>query len=671
MFNATLPLMQRWSKRVIFATASVICLTLALYIVQPRWVAWFEARAYDLRIRSLQAEGVGDRRIAIVAIDDKSLAELGRFPWTRDRFSRLLSVAKEAGAKGVLLDVLFPEAETADVDKRFAKALRDTQIATLANAFDFDDNGDPSAETASLPILVEGAGRTAHINLFPDDDGVVRWGKLLVEYDGVYHPSLALAGAKALLGAETIEPLTFGVKVGPREIPTDSSHMMLINYVGPPGAYERYSFCDVIAGRIPREDLAGRVLFVGATALGIYDMRVTPFSSNMPGIEVHANIADNIVRGNFLNRGLLEILIDIVAIILTGVAAAFATLRLRHAGSLPVVLCMAAGYVWLSFVLFRHGHWISLLFPLLTIGMVFAVTAYLRFFFLDRKTRAIRSMFSSYVSHRVVDELVKDPALARVGGESREITVLFADIQNYTGFSERFPPEEVVRILNEYLSEMTGAVMDSEGTLDKFLGDGIMAFWGAPLRQEDHAQRAVGCAVEMLARMERLKTKWERQGDVPLSFRIGINTGEVIVGNVGAEGKKMEYTAIGDNVNLASRVEGLNKVYGTRILVTGETRAAAGDSLSLREIDTVQVKGKERPVSVFEVFDGPKDLGERYAEALALYREGNFAAAMKRFDLLAEEFGDPPSALFAQRCLLYHESPPDQEWDGAYVMTTK
>jgi len=663
--------MQRWRIRVILATASVILLTLVLYIVQPRWVAWFEARAYDLRVRSVKAEGVGDSRIAIVAIDDKSLAELGRFPWTRDRFAQLLAVAKEAGVKGVFLDVLFPEGESTFVDKRFAKVLRETRIATLANAFDFDENGEPSTETASLPILVDAAKKTAHINLFPDDDGVVRWGKLLIEHNGAYHPSLALAGAKTLLDAETIEPLTFGVKVGNREVPTDSSHMMLVNYVGPPGAYVRYSFCDVIAGRIPPEDLAGKVLFVGATALGIYDMRVTPFSSNMPGIEVHANIADNIVRGNFLNRGLTEILIDIVAIILAGVATAFATLRLRHAVSLPVVLAMAAAYVWFSFALFRMGNWISLLFPLLSIGLVFALTAYMRFFFLDRKTKAIRSMFSSYVSRKVVDELVKDPSLARVGGESREITVLFADIQNYTGFSERFPPEEVVRILNEYLSEMTGAVMEAEGTLDKFLGDGIMAFWGAPMRQEDHALRAVTCAVEMLGRMERLKKKWESRGDVPLSFRVGINTGRAIVGNVGAEGKKMEYTAIGDNVNLASRVEALNKVYGTRILVTGETRDASGEGLRFREIDTVQVKGKEKSVRVFEVFDGDETLATGYGEALSLYRSGDFHGAKNLFARLTEDFDDTPSALFFERCRLFHETPPGEGWDGSYIMTTK
>jgi adenylate cyclase len=286
------------------------------------------------------------------------------------------------------------------------------------------------------------------------------------------------------------------------------------------------------------------------------------------------------------------------AIVVLGLITVFVTLKVRHGASLPLVILLVAGYGALACYQFRLGHWVSLVYPGLSILFSFAVTAYLRFFFLDRETREIRSMFSSYVSRKVVDELVKNPALARIGGETREITILFADVKNYTSYSERRSPAEVVRILNDYLAAMTDIILRYDGTLDKFLGDGILAYWNAPIRQENHAELAVRCAHEMMQRMGPLQEKWRREGDEPLSWGIGINTGEVIIGNIGAEGKKMEYTAIGDNVNLTYRIQNESRDKACPV-ITRSLYERIRELVEVEPLGQVVVKGRQVPIDIF------------------------------------------------------------------------
>lgn len=281
-------------------------------------------------------------------------------------------------------------------------------------------------------------------------------------------------------------------------------------------------------------------------------------------------------------------------------------------------------------------------------------------------------MFSSYVSKHVVDQLIKDPSQARIGGDSRIMTALFSDVANYTGFSEKLPPTEVVRILNQYLAEMTELIMEHEGTLDKFMGDGIMAFWGAPLEQARHAELAVDCALKMGAKMEELRRNWQSEGHEPLALRIGINSGEMVVGNIGAAGMKMEYTIIGDNVNLASRLESINKLYKTHLMISEGTRALLPDGkYVLREIDYVRVKGKERPMAIYEVMSERPGLAAPFAAALALYREQRFEEAAERFAALAEEYSDEASRIYLQRCREYIVQPPPADWDGSYTALRK
>lgn len=574
-----------------------VFLVIALYYMQTGLLEGFEEKTYDLRVRALHSPVETPATIAIIAIDDKTIAELGRFPFSREHYAAFLDHTRKAGAKAVLFDAFFPETQSSSVDSAFAEAVRRNNV-TLAGGMEFSADGTVSGFTSNIPILENSAKRVAQINVLPDSDGVIRWTRLAISHNGKTYPSLGLSGAAELLGAEGFEIGPRTIQLGGKKIPTDGEQRMLIQYSGPPGTYERIPFADLVRGRVAPEKLRGKVLFVGATALGIYDMRITPFSNNSPGVEVNANIADNIARGKFVTRGVTETLVDLASILVMGVLAALVTWKLRHVVSLPLVTLLGAVFVLFASRMYLAGSWISIVYPVLSIMLVYAVVAYYRFFIVDRQARDIRSMFSSYVSKRVVDELVKNPGMARIGGESRELTILFADVKNYTSYSESRSPAEVVRILNDYLAAMTDIIIKFDGTLDKFLGDGILAYWNAPLHQENHAELATRCALEMMAAMKPLQEKWRMAGDEPLSWGIGINTGEVIVGNMGAVGKKMEYTAIGDNVNLTYRIQ--DKSRDARCAVI--TRALRDRVDHLMETETLgelMVKGKSLPIDVY------------------------------------------------------------------------
>ncbi len=654
-------------KLIILALTFLITMAcVILYYVQNPLFDSFEDRSYDFRYH-LRGPLTPNPDIVIVAIDDKSVKELGRFPWTRTRFAEFIDRASAAGAKAIYLDAFFPEKESKAADQAFADALKRSGITSLATAFEFNPDGSIAGVTRSIPLLSESARSEPHINLFPDNDGVVRSIRLLLNDDQGQVAAMSLSATKSLLGAQSIKPGNFHISLGDHVIPTDSEYYHYINYIGPPGIYPRFSFCDVIAGRVDAARLKGKVILVGATSLGIYDMRVTPFSNNSPGVEVHANAIDAMARGAVMKRSGVESLIDLIAIVTLGALAAIITLYLRYSLSLALITALFFGYFGFAYVLFLQGMWINVVYPELSLILSFFTTVYLRFALLDRKAREVKEMFSSYVSKHVVDRLIKDPSQARVGGDSRVLTILFSDVENYTGFSEKLPPQEVLRILNEYLAEMTNLVIEYEGTLDKFIGDGIMVFWGAPLQQENHAELAVDCALRMRTKMEELRSRWQDSGQDPLSLRIGINTGEVIVGNIGVTGKKMEYTAIGDNVNLSSRLESINKLYGTRLLISEATRVLLPQGKHhLRRVDAVRLKGKEMATDLYEVSVQANPAFAPYEAALEHFRQRRFVEAKAIFAELEERYDDPPSRLFNVRCAGFIANPPPKEWDGVF-----
>jgi adenylate cyclase len=570
----------------------------------------------------------------IAAIDEKSINKLGRFPWPRSVWGRVVDRLTEEDARVIVFDVFFTEPESVDSDDLFQQAIMRSGRVMLPVVFDFTEEGYkesgftdkkldfmvPSAysvfkntdeqfhplqaKTALPPLLQFSsvANSIAHINMVPDEDGTLRWELLAVGYNGDYYAPIGLRAAWLYRGLKKEDlALDFKGKVllGDTAIPTDDHGRMLINYRGPNGTFPVYSISDILDGTTPAGRFKDKIVLIGATALGIYDLRVTPFSPNMAGIEKHASVVDNILRGDFIHRTEASV---VFLIFLFAIVLGIAIPRLGAKAGAALFLALFAGYVGaVHFLFVIKGIWFNLVYPESALFFGYTSQTAYRFFTEERRARDIRKMFSSYVSKRIVDELIRDPSKAKLGGERKEITVLFSDIRGFTSFSEKHEPEEVVSILNEYLGAMTNIVFDSEGTLDKFVGDAVMALWGAPVGQPDHAERAVRCAIAMIKKLEELQKKWAAEGKTALDIGIGINTGDMVVGNMGAEGKKMDYTVIGDNVNLAARVEGLTRQYNNHIIITEFTYNKVKDIVRVNELGSVTVKGKQHPVVIYDL----------------------------------------------------------------------
>lgn len=609
-----------------------------MYIKIPP-LEMLEQKLYDLRFR-IRGKITPPPYVVIIAIDDKSIGKIGRWPWSRDNMAELTDILFKDGAKIIAFDILFAEYER--YDKEFAEAIKKAGNVLLPLVFRFDEetpnieedflysstisniknisdlNNFPLYRAIGLSTcrkeLAESALAMGHINMIPDDDGTLRWESMVIEYDLDIYPSIDLQIARVYNGLDNesmILDVARSVKLGGKIFPTDMKGRIPIHYYGPEKTFPYISVSDIFEGKINSDFLKGKIAFVGITALGIYDLRVTPFSANMPGVEKHANVITSLLEGRTIMK--LPFIINLFILLSTGILLSFILQRMKAVSGaiisflLLLFLCIIGYYL-----LIEKGLWMTLSYPLINIFSVSTAINVYQYAEEEIHAKRIRAMFSSYVTEKIVNELTKNPDMAKLGGDRREVTVLFCDIRGFTAFSEKHAPEEVVSILNEYLSEMTEIIFKWEGTLDKFVGDEIVAFWGAPLPQENHAELAVRCALNMVERLKGLQKKWVKEGKTPLEAGFGLNTGEVLVGNIGAEGKKMDYTIIGDHVNLGARVEALTRKYDTNILITeftlekikGLIKPKNGHIIGhvvVKGLEKVVVKGKEKPVRVYEV----------------------------------------------------------------------
>lgn len=636
-----------FSRRNRISLLTGILMTLMLSILM--WIKFLpgealEDKLYDYRFKIRGAIKPSDS-IIIAAIDEKSIGRLGRWPWSRDKLARLVERLAEGGAELIVLDFILSEDEKHD--GMFGKVLREAGNVLLPVAFEFDrkpteqenpyllDSAFQSIQAPEkfkqyaplsmkspllpVPTLIQEAMGLGHINMFPDGDGTLRWEAMALEFDGYFYPSIDLLAASIYLGVpreKIVLKATASIQLGEkRYIPTDHFGRNLIYYYGPNHSFPYLSIADLLDGAVKPELVQGKIVLVGATAVGIYDLRVTPFSAAMPGIEKHANVISSILDNRTMEKAPLHI--DLIFLILTGILFTLSAIWVKAIGTSVIAgfflfLVSFAGYFLFAF----QNLWINMTYPLNNTLLIFITLTGYNYAIEERYARKIRTMFSNYSTERVVTALIKNPKMTRLGGERREITVLFSDIKGFTSISEKHTPEEVVSMLNEYLGEMTEIIFHWDGTLDKFVGDEIVAFWGAPLPQENHAELAVKCGLHMAKRLRELQQKWESEGKPPLDSGIGINTGEVLVGNIGAEGKKMDYTVIGDHVNLGARVEGLTRKYDARILITEFTLARIIEAfrngsiyqLRIEGLDKVIVKGREKPVGIYKIEEGEESV---------------------------------------------------------------
>jgi adenylate cyclase len=741
----------RWLLGLMLTALAVLQLKEAL---PSESIARLDAFVAGLRMRLDPPEL--DPRIVIVDIDERSLAEVGRFPWSRDKLARLvqqLTVRYEVAAVG--FDISFPEPDTSSgygVLERLAQGeLRQVpglaqQLARLQPELDYD--GQLAAAMRGQPVVLgynlsgrqrKGVlpppaftvehlnGRTLdaytsqgyEANIAPlqaaargagiftalvDRDGVVRSSALLQRIGDGYYPTLSLATVYAALGGRAIAPLWEGTvdslneaerqsggldaivlfhQEGKLRIPVGEGLTTTVQFRGrggPDGGAFRYvSASDVMAGRTAPDLLAGTIVLVGTTAPGLYDLRATPVNAEYPGVEIHANLIKSILDDSFKQRPDVATELEVAQAVVLGVLLALALPVLPPAGAILLSLAAMAATVALNFTLYQRYDAVLNMGTLLLLCLgLFMLNLAWGYFFEVRRGRALVSRFGEYVAPELVAEMAENPEQYDMEGESRELSVMFVDVRGFTTISEGLSPRELREYINLYLTAMSEEIRDRHrGTLDKYIGDAVMAFWGAPVPCADHASRAVATALAMQATAARLSTQFQQRGWPALHIGIGINSGVMHVGDMGSRIRRA-YTVMGDAVNLGSRLEGVTKVYGVGIVAGAATRAAASE-FAWRELDLVRVKGKQEPVAIFEPCGLAAELDAgaqaelaRWHAALALVRGQQWDAAQAALAALAD--AAPQRALYPlylARIAHYRAAPPGANWDGVTTFDTK
>jgi adenylate cyclase len=722
-----------------------------------------------------------DPRIVIVDIDQRSQEVLGKWPFPRTQFAKLLDVLREDGAKVAAFDVTFSKPDQSgdairtlwaalearkkhgedidpklaaevqkiaaeyDADKQFADAIKRFGAVVLGNFFLYTeadlrgitdktldayanqiafysfpsvrplqpatgkqdrislikkfepDRLIPRGTEANLEELTSAlsaeASSTGFFNVYPDVDGVVRQANLIVPYgrsqdlnDWDIYASLDVQTVRAYLRLPNDQVVLEYGPVGAYQIVfgqaarirTDDLGRVGINYHGPGYIYPHYSMADVVQQKLAASTFQDKIVLVGATATGIGDLRTTPFGGlDYPGVEIHANIIDDILHQTFLVRGARQALWDVLLIaffgIPLGIWMALVSPRWMWFG-----FGLLAPLVAVDYLAFLRGSWLNFTVPAATLmGNVILVSLY-RVLIEEKEKRRVRSAFGQYLSPEVIRRLLVNPQL--VQPKKTDITVMFSDIRGFTTISEKLDAQDLALFLNQYLSDMTQIVFAYQGTLDKYIGDAVMAFWGAPYQEPGHAARACNSALDMMKRVQEMQKKWEAEGKPHLDIGIGLNTGVASVGNMGSV-LRYGYTALGDTVNLSSRLEGLNKEYGTHILANETTYQGAKDSGFLfRELDLIRVKGKLQPAAIYELLGRSAELGadqnlqarlEQFAKARDLYGKREWNRAQRIFENIIAKWEDGPSRAYWKRCQEYLFDEPPSGWDGVFTMTHK
>lgn len=536
---------------------------------------------------------------------------------------------------------------------------------------------------SNITVIANSARHSGYFNIIPDPDGMCRKIDLIVRCREKLYAPLSVQALRAYTRrTPTVViagPIVGGIRIGELPIPTDRSGKFLVNYRGGPKTFPHVSITDILNRRIPPEMFKDKIVLVGATAIGIYDIRATPFSSVYPGLEIHANIIDSILHQDFLHRPDWADVFDLAAIVLIGVSLGLLLPRLGALPGTAVAIGLLVGYILLCQYLFTHlGAWLNLVYPAVVLILTYISITIYKYLTEERQKKFIKDAFSTYLAPSVVTQLIKSPEKLVLGGEDRLITALFSDVQGFTSISERLPANELVELLNEFLTEMTDVILGYEGTVDKFEGDAIIAFFGAPNKLEDHALRACRACIDMQKRLVELRAKWKAERRPELKMRIGLNTGSAVVGNMGSK-NRMDYTMMGDTVNTAARLEGVNKLYGTYTMISDSTYLPAKEEIFVRELDTVNVVGKGEPVVVYELLgnagevDGRlRSIVDQYARGLEAYRNQTWDEAMSHFSaVLSLDPADGPGQTMLNRCKNLKAAPPGPDWNGAFTMTTK
>lgn len=691
---------------------------------------------FDVRLNQFGVYGPTNNsaKVAIVDIDERSLREHGRFPWSRAKMAEMVERLTNAGAAVIAFDVMFSEpelnpvaevsgvlrkrggesrvladelgqfTELFDYDRYFAETLAGKAVV-LGYAF-YPGSGQragalpaPLAMTnqqvvahssliampgynANLPALAGAASGSGFFSLEPDIDGVVRRAPLVVRHQDRLYASLVIEVLRQYLlvdtftlrtarieGVETVEALDID---GFGSIPLDAQGQMIVPYRGPKGTFPYISASDVLGGDLKKQ-VEGAIVLVGTTAPGLFDLRSTPVQAVYPGVEIHANLIDAILAKRFLEQPAWARGADFVVSLVAGLVLALALPFFAPLIQILSTLAVAGAVAGLNFVVWRHGLVLALALPLIMVSLLATCNLAYGFLFESRSRRQLKAMFGQYVPPQIVQKMSENPKDYGFEGETRELTVLFADIRGFTTLSEGLTAAELKRLLNRFFTPMTRVIFETRGTIDKYVGDMIMAFWGAPVSDAGHATQAIEAALRMLKETERLKREFLAERLPEVNIGIGCNTGPMNVGDMGSEYRR-SYTVLGDAVNLGSRLEGTTKYYGVGLVVGETTRAQAGEAFVFRELDLVRVKGKAQAIRVYqpvcragEVTDELVQELESYHQALADFRARHWQTAKEAFTSLQQCYpGRHVYDLYLERIAHLSVADPGEAWDGVY-----
>lgn len=659
-------------KRPLFVGMGIGFLAALLFLVGV--LDTWSARATDRLFLSHPV----DPSITVVAIDDNSISQIGRWPWPRSVHAELIQKIYAAGARVIGYDVNFPESSSADDDQVLASALKRAGNVVLPLELQFQETSgnagiayNPDPKTIVMPItsLSTVAASTGHSNTLPDRDGVVR--SLIVNASTFEEPrSIPSFVAEVVRLAGRGQDLAAA--------PLGRADRMLINFPNVPHkAFRTFSAVDVLRDRADLSLIKGGIVFVGSTAADLHDALLVPTSNGvpMPGVEIHAAAYDTIVGHRWLQP--VPVLLVAFLLIVLGFLVSLLVALLRARWGVLAVLILWILWFVAAFILFDRGWIMDLVWPTLVLIFAYAAVTLERRVTADRQRRQLKTVISQYLSPSVVESILKHPEKMKLGGERRRMSVLFSDIRGFTTISEGLTPEKLVEILNQYLDRMTKIVFEHEGVLDKYIGDAVMAFWNAPFDQPDHALRGVTTALHMRDALAEMDTA-HAFGNLELKIGIGVNTGDMVVGNVGGEAR-FDYTVIGDNVNLGSRLEGLTKEYGVMILMTEATRMDLKEAILVRRLDKVAVKGKKEPVVIYEAMEfasrvSPEQqkLAVDFEAALEKYFSRDFAGTIEACDeIFMAHPTDGPTRTLKTRAEHFTQEPPPADWVGTWVYTKK
>jgi adenylate cyclase len=729
-----------------FGLGRMVCLVLLAALVglrvwDPPPLQSLRARTFDF-YQTLKPRQAKLRPAVIVDIDEASLAALGQWPWPRTLLADLVAKLTKMGAAAIAFDIIFAEPDRMSPaiaaesfrdldaqtrarleklpsnDRVFADAIRRSGRVILGESGHHEalpekgpdmppvgfailgpDPGpymmDFPGMVRNIPVLDQAAAGRGMLTIRAEPDGVVRRVPMVMKAHGRIIPALTLEMLRVVThaGAIRIKSDAAGIEsvaIPGLEIPTDRNGQLWVHF----GHYDpaRYvSAKDVLQGKVPPDRFRRRLVLIGTSAVGLRDIKTTPIDPAMSGVEIHAQVLESVlskstlVYPNFAPGAELAatVVVGLAIIALAPILGAFMMVVLG--GTAGAILAAGSWYFFSE-----HRMLIDASYPLLAIFLVYLTLIFINYFREQFQRRRIRTAFGQYLAAPLVEQLAHSHEKLVLGGEDRDMTIMFSDVRGFTTISEIYKddPQGLTSLINHFLTPMTNAIIDHNGTIDKYIGDAIMAFWNAPLHDAAHEVNACEAALEMLARVEALNRQREQEAReagqrfIPIKIGVGINTGHCVVGNMGSD-LRFNYSVLGDSVNLASRLEGQSKTYGVPVILGSRTAQAAHDKFAVLELDMITVKGKTQPETIYTMF-GRADLAasdrfrkvqRAFDEMLARYRARDFAGAQKALELcrqVGESFGlQGLCDLYAARCATFVQDPPPTDWDGVFAFETK